>query len=203
MEGQEAGGEPRSGAPHKPRRGASRPGPPAPADTRSALGPETPSGKKAQTTRGAPLSCTPAMGPEPPTPGLQSQAESQPKGSIGSESIPPSPLTPGASPQRLPRASLGGPAHTCRALWPSRRPGRPCPESPSFLSQSSRDPRRPHPRREKSRGQGGAARTQRDTGAGNACARPTPPRAVGAAASCRPPPRTAGISPKQPPRPCW
>ena len=71
--------------------------------------PETPSEKKAQAIRDAPLSCSPTMGPEPPTPGLQSQAASQPKGSIGSESIPPPPLTPGAPPQGLPQASLGGP----------------------------------------------------------------------------------------------
>ena len=77
----------------------------------------------------------------------------------------PHPSHLGHLPSGCPGHPWGAPAHTCRALWPSRRPGRPCPESPSFLSQSGRDPWRPHPRREKSRGRGGAARTRRDTGA--------------------------------------
>lgn len=69
----------------------------------------------------------------------------------------PRPSHLGHLPSGCPRHPWGAPAHMCQASWPSRRPGSPCPESPSFLSQSGRDSRRPHPKREKSRGQGGAA----------------------------------------------
>ena len=101
-----------------------------------------------------------------------------------------------------PRRPWGPPAHICRAPWPSQRPGSPCPESPSFLSQSSHDPQQPRPRREQRQRTGGAAQgPAAGHGAGSACTRPTPPRAIGAAASCRPP-RIASISSKQPPRSC-
>ena len=77
----------------------------------------------------------------------------------------PRPSHLGHLPSSCPRRPWGPPAHICRAPWPSQRPGSPCPESPSFRSQSSHDPQRPGPRREQRQRTGGAAQARRrDTG---------------------------------------
>ena len=155
---QEAGGEPRPGAPHKPRRGTRPSGPPSTSRHGLCAGPRRPQVRR----RLRPLETRPSHARPPWGQSLQHQdsrvrLHPNPKAALAVSPSHPRPSHLGHLPRGCPRHPWGAPAHMGRAPWPSRQPGSPCPESPSFLSQSGRDSRRPHPRREKSRGQGGAA----------------------------------------------